>query len=294
MTKVYLGRPGDVRAFTRAPNPGASVDPTAPIAVHTSANGGISVDRSPLMRRAWSYAWDSMDRDDAVRLYGLHTRAYGRGPFVLIDPESGSNLLPENVSTASSALGSTAGFLPTVGAVAVAARATTSPFGSRIAWTGVGSSGLRLLKLQSRWASTYVPVPADGPSVMGLTLRVRSSLTTTTARGYWQFFNEALVSLGAWVSSTTPIGTSLSTIEATVDVPAGAAWALGALDVQASLSSPTVYVESAQMWLDEAGTEVAPSWLPGYGGAAKVSIVSLPVTPDATGDAMQVSLQEVG
>src|SRR5687767_13033690 len=99
--EFYLGKPGAL-TLIRMPDAGIGRDSTDNFMVHSLLDGQ-SVDRSPYLRRTWSFQHQWLTPDVMSVFMEFATRQRGIGPFILIDPQM-KNLLTPNQASGTDAL----------------------------------------------------------------------------------------------------------------------------------------------------------------------------------------------
>lgn len=129
----WLGKPG---ALTQLRMPGAGWPRASSdnFAVQSLLDG-MSVDRSPYLRRTWQFSYEWLKPDVMSVLMEYATRQRGVGPFILIDPQM-KNLLTPNQASGTDALHSSEGF-------AITGVAGVEQLSSNTSWFAQGERSLQ-------------------------------------------------------------------------------------------------------------------------------------------------------
>jgi hypothetical protein len=114
-TRMYLGRPGAPAAIR---NPRGVVESTRVrrTATFELGTGGVAVDQMVGGARTWTINYEQLTREDFATLQAFLDGHEGPGPFTLLDPAM-RNMLPANISGATSVTNDVAGVRPVGGFV---------------------------------------------------------------------------------------------------------------------------------------------------------------------------------
>jgi len=110
---MYLGRPGALAAI-RSPRGAVESTRVRRTATFELGTGGVSVDQMVGGARTWTINYEQLLYADFVTLQAFLDGHEGPGPFALLDPGH-RNMLPANISAATSVTNSVAGVRPVGG-----------------------------------------------------------------------------------------------------------------------------------------------------------------------------------
>ena len=200
--------------------------------VHDLLGGGYASDRAPVECRVWRLDWQWISDADRRILHALHTRQFGPGPFVLLDPAS-RNLLTPNVASGTDARRDTDGFTGT-GVDELSSSATYSVTGARsLRWRLISpTETAAVLTLAPRTLSAWA-TPAGHPWSFTCSVRAGAGGATVVPQLRWldSALAEVSISSGAGVAVSS---SGWSTVTVTAAAPAGAAYVVPRLSVTTS------------------------------------------------------------
>jgi hypothetical protein len=135
----YLGLPGNMQAMD--PDPGIDAPVTSAEVVHQLATGGTTTTRRRIPKRTYTLPTSGLTRDDQDPLLRWYLRAYGPGPFMLVDPTI-RNQLTMDVALCNQAAGFT---VPAGQTLAFGVTASPQPPSKVVDWSGAGNGSVLTL-----------------------------------------------------------------------------------------------------------------------------------------------------
>lgn len=84
-SRFWIGKPGRMIEI-ETPDAGFTADVSMSETVHQLLGGGTTVTYSDDVKRSYKFPFGVLDQDGVAELFKLYTRAYGPGPYALLEP----------------------------------------------------------------------------------------------------------------------------------------------------------------------------------------------------------------
>jgi len=286
--ELRIGRPGDLVALP-IPLPNVPRTATGQQSVREALRGGITAQRTGVLRRRWQFKWERLPASDFIVLEQLRRGHRGRGGYVLVDPAA-VNMLDDRASS---------------GGDNPDGAAWTASSGTVVSSTGQAYAGLTS-QLWTHPASavsgSYVELPWAGggfgyPVVPGdpyaFSARVSATSASFSLRADLVWFTAAGASISASSGTASAPAASLSTWgqrTATGTAPGTAAYVRPRITALAAVGSGQVAVDQAQLQWGSTVTATHPG-----SGVPRVALLELTDTSTLVGwHDVELTVQEVG
>jgi len=303
----YLGNPLSLLGMRRLP----AVASEYAVSLHRPGSGieliagGYTAARALEQRTARTLAWKLLDEPGADLIAGFHNRAWGAGPYALID-SSWSNLLKLDTSLCGGRRGVVTGWNVPAGQTVASdlTVATQQPPGGVMRWVGAGNGSILTEGPQGTVVSfvgqgepdtaAAVPYVADQPYTAELYVRTATSTASLTVRASGR--NAA----GTVHTNATATATANTSGWARLAVTATAGTLASQFVIVTLLcntaAAPDILICCPRLSLLTATQATATTWVSGMGTPRCVippDDLALPLIPRARRRGVELVLREV-